>query len=265
MRFMMQSSLIERNFHTLPKDLQDIFQILNSENDKTDDDEDESFESEELQVSLNISKELTFGGATGAENFPGEFLPPTKLNVVLSDGPFDLLIGYYNRAYEFNFSRPQLDSSQPDDYVAVTGQITQYGRLRIGAEYFGSILSKRHIRSSYILARFINDNDIDTYPGQVQFYFEHTINLSGNPVKHYLAFVNWYKPVTTANTRFHFSDENSDDFTNDPELWKKDFYNSSFDRIIPVHHILGRFVPANFKYKRTEYLAVLPLNRRFHL
>ena len=268
MRFMMQSSLIERNFHKLPKNLQDIFQILNLKNDKTDDDdEDKSFESEELQAFLNISKELTSGGATGAENFPREFLPPTKSNVLLSDNQLDLLIGYYNRAYEYNFSWPQLDSSQSEeDYVAVTGQITQHGRLRIGAEYFGSILSKRHIRSSYILARFINnDNEIDTYLGQKRFYFKHTIHLPGSPVKHYLAFVNWYKPVTTANIRFLFADENSDDFTNDPELWRKDFYNSSLDSIIPVHHLLGRFVPANFKYKQTEYLAVLSLNRRFHL
>lgn len=54
MQFIMQSSLIEQNFYTLPKDLQDIFQILNSENDKNDDNEDESFESEELQIFLNI-------------------------------------------------------------------------------------------------------------------------------------------------------------------------------------------------------------------
>jgi hypothetical protein len=262
MRFMVQSSQIERNIQTLPEDHQSIFQIL--ENDKTD--ENEAFESEELQTFLNISKELTFGGVTGAEMFPGEFLPPTKSNALLSDGLLDLLIGYYNRAYEHNFSRPRLDTSQLVDYIAVTGQTTQYGRVRIGAELFGSTLSKRHIRSSYILARFINnDNDIDTYPGQVQFYFEHTIYLSDGPVKHCLAFVNWYKPVTTANTRFLVSDKNSDDFTNDPELWKKEFYNSSVDSIIPVHHILGRFVPANFRYKRTEYLAVLPLNRRFHL
>ena len=101
----MQSSLIERNFHKLPKNLQDIFQILNLENDKTDDDDkDKSFESEELQAFLNISKELTSGGATGAENFPREFLSPTKSNVLLSDNQLDLLIGYYNRAYEYNFS-----------------------------------------------------------------------------------------------------------------------------------------------------------------
>ncbi|GES79708.1 hypothetical protein GLOIN_2v1786477 [Rhizophagus clarus] len=111
---------------------------------KIDDNKDKSFESEELQAFLNISKRLTFGGATGAENFPGEFLLPTKSNISLSDSLLDLLISYYNRAYEHNFSRSQLDSSQSEeDYIAITGQITQYGRLRIRAEYFGSILSKR--------------------------------------------------------------------------------------------------------------------------
>jgi len=267
MRFMMQSFQIERKFHMLPLNCQDIFQILNLENDKPDN-ENESFESEELQAFLNISEELDSGGATGAENYPGELLPPMKTNVILSEKHLDLLIEYYNRAYEYHFSRPQLESSMSNEnYVAVTGKVTQYGRLRIGAEYFGSILSKRHIRSSYILAHFINqrDNDIDTYPGQVQFYFKHTVHLSNASVNHYLAFIKWYKPVTTADTRFLFSNEDSDDFTNDPELWKNEFLNSSVDSIIPVHHILGRFVPAKFKYKRTEYLAVLPLNRRFHL
>jgi hypothetical protein len=260
MRFVMQSSQIEQKFHRLPLNHQDIFQILDLETNN----ENGTFESEELQEFLNISRELV---ATGKENYPGKFLSPMKLNILLSDDLLDLLIQYYNRAYECEFSRPQLDFSGPENYVAITGNVTQYGRLRIGAEYFGSILSKRHIRSSYILARFINrhDNDIDTYPGQVQFYFEHTIHLSNAPIKHYLAFVKWYKPVATTNIRFLFSNEDSDDFTNDPELWKKEFYNSSVDSIIPVHHILGRFVPAKFKYKRTEYLAVLPLNRRFNL
>lgn len=267
MRFMMQSSQIERRFNILPSYNQGIFQILNLENDKIDN-ENESFESEELQAFLNISQELVSGGATGAENYPGEFLTPTKTNVILSNELLDLLINYYNRAYEHNFSRPQLDSSlSNENYIAVTGKVTQYGRLRIGAEYFGSILSKRHVRSSYILARFINqrENDIDTYPGQVQFYFEHTIHFSEGPEKHHLAFVNWYKPAASADARFLFANEDSNDFTNDPELWRKNFFNTSVDSIIPVHHIMGRFVPAKFKYKKTEYLAVLPLNRRFHL
>src|SRR5437016_2275621 len=97
-------------------------------------------------------------------------------NVILSDSILDLLIDYYNHTYvEYNFNHPQLDSSSSsENYIAVTGKVIQYGRLCIGTEYFGSILSKRYIKSSYILSHFIDErnNDIDTYPGQIQFYFE---------------------------------------------------------------------------------------------
>ena len=78
-----------------------------------------------------------------------------------------------------------------------------------------------------------------TYLSQVQFYFKHTVHLLNGLTEHYLAFMNWYKPAATANIRFLFSSKNSDDFTNDPELWKKEFFNSSVDSIILIHHILG--------------------------
>ncbi|CAG8713387.1 11921_t:CDS:2, partial [Funneliformis caledonium] len=55
MRFMMQSSQIKRKFNMLPLNRQSIFQILNLENDQSVD-KSESFESEELQAFLNISK-----------------------------------------------------------------------------------------------------------------------------------------------------------------------------------------------------------------
>ena len=72
MRFMMQSSQIERKFNMLPLNHQNIFQILNLENNQTDD-ENKSFESEELQAFLDISKELVSGEATGSENYLREF------------------------------------------------------------------------------------------------------------------------------------------------------------------------------------------------
>ena len=57
-----------------------------------------------------------------------------------------------------------------------------------------------------MLAKFIiNDNEtIDTYPGQVQFFFEHTIDLSDGPVKHSLAFVKWYKPAEDTRSQFYY-------------------------------------------------------------
>ena len=101
---MMQNSQIERKYNKLPLDHQYIFQTLNLENDQPDD-ENESFESEELKAFLNISKELISGGVTGSEIYPGEFLPPMKENFMLSNILLNLLIEYYNCAYsEYNFS-----------------------------------------------------------------------------------------------------------------------------------------------------------------
>src|SRR3954464_12919712 len=139
MRFMMQSSQIERKFNMLPLNRQNIFKILNVTNDQTDD-ENESFESEELQAFLNISKELNAGGATGSEIYPGELLPLINENIMLSDSILNLLINYYNCAYvEYNFSRSQLDSYlSSKNYIAITEKVSQYGRLQIEVEYFKS-------------------------------------------------------------------------------------------------------------------------------
>ena len=91
----------------LPLNCQDIFQILNLENDKPDN-ENESFESEELQAFLNISEELDSGRTTETENYPRELLFPMKTNVILSEKHLDLLIEYYSyaRSDTFQHQRP---------------------------------------------------------------------------------------------------------------------------------------------------------------
>ena len=88
----------------LPSNYQGIFQMLNLENDKIDN-ENETFESEELQAFLSISRNLDSGGVTGAEYYPGELIAPIRKNVKLSENLLDLLIEYYNCAYvDYNFS-----------------------------------------------------------------------------------------------------------------------------------------------------------------
>ena len=55
------------------------------------------------------------------------------------------------------------------------------------------------------------------------------------------------------------------------ELWNNnEFYNLSQDSIIPIHNIYGQFVPANFiigkkRANSKTYMAVIPINRQFHL
>ncbi|EXX76721.1 hypothetical protein RirG_030520 [Rhizophagus irregularis DAOM 197198w] len=147
----------------------------------------------------------------------------------------------------------------------------KFRRCRIGSEVFGSALSFRHIKSSYVLAKFITtDGEVNRYPGQVQYYFKHEIDLPNGPTEHYLAFIRWYRPADTANIRYHFSiDDTEETETCNVELWKTDFFPESRDCIIPVHNILCQFVPAKYKISSnrnaTEYLAINPLNRKFHI
>src|SRR5256885_17272682 len=89
----------------------------------------------------------------------------------------------------------------PTNDIVVNPNIKQYGRLRIGSDIYGSVQAARHEKSSYILARFVQaDGTIDTYPGQIQFFFEHTIyqNNSSQPL------TKWYKPVRDHRIRYHF-------------------------------------------------------------
>ena len=79
------------------------------------------------------------------------------------------------------------------DFIVVLPNIIQHGRIRIGSEIFGTNIAPRYQKNSYILAKFIQDNEmIDMFPGEVQFYFTHTIDLPTGLKMHQLAFVKWY-------------------------------------------------------------------------
>ena len=85
---------------------------------------------------------------------------------------------------------------------------------------------------------------------------------------HKLAFVRWYKPVNSSSIQHRFSIDD-DVKTYNVELWENNFFPISRDNIIPIHNILGRFVPVRYKTSdrsnAREYLAVIPINRKFHL
>ena len=52
-------------------------------------------------------------------------------------------------------------------------------------------MSSHHVKSSFIMTKFITeDNGVDCYPGQVQYFFKHTINLlDDGPKEHFLAYI----------------------------------------------------------------------------
>lgn len=208
---------------------------------------------------------------TGSEEFPGEMLTPKNNRVSVPDAIYELLVKYYNDTYDWDFvSIAELASNvNSQQSIVVLPNVYQFGRIRIATEIFGSTFAPRYQRSSNILAKFINDDETtDIYPGQVQFYFEHTIQLPTGTTTHRLAFVKWYLYAPNQQTRFFCRIGNEDDKSCNIELWKNDFYDLSRDAIMPIHNIYSRFLPSKFTVgtrNPTTYMAVIPINRQFHL
>jgi hypothetical protein len=240
----------------------------------------DNFESEELlQFKQIFCSELEVT-ITGIENFPGEFLNPIRNRVDLPEYLYKHLITYYNEVYSEDMNEVEFGSmagliekglQNSDSYIVVQPTINQSGRIRIAAEIFGSALAPRYKKNSHILAKFTQDNEsTELYPGMVQFYFEHVLRLPDIGERtHRLAYVKWYLPTDNHRTRFYCRAENDDRSIN-IELWKHgEFYELSRDSIIPVHNIYCRFIPAKFSIGRSnnkrDYMAVIPINRKFHL
>ncbi|PKC61562.1 hypothetical protein RhiirA1_398323 [Rhizophagus irregularis] len=219
---------------------------------------------------LSMSKNVKEKAGIGSEPFPGALLKPKK-EANLPQDILKLLIEYYNSAYDnyFFISLSDIHNALPEA-IGVLPKVTKFGRLRIGVEVIGSTFSARHIRSVNVLSQFILDDNhtTDIYPGQVQFFFEHTIHLPEGSKTHCLAFVRWYKKTENRKYRFHCQIDNDDLNICNIELWENEFYELSQDCIIPIHNILKRFVAGKMtigKKNPKSYLSVIPINRKIHI
>ena len=137
--------------------------------------------------------------------------------------------------------------------------------MQIGAEIFGSVMSGQHEKNATILAKWkaVNDESVDVYPGEVQYYFEHTLRLPGESRKHLLAYVKWYKNASTSDIRFRHSFMEPE--VSNTELWKVEYYQESCDSLLAVHRILCRAIKyKNVTVGKQKYLSIIPLNRRFN-
>ena len=92
----------------------------------------------------------------------------SKSEIMLSKEMLDLMVEYYFTSYEkFDFQAP-FDNGPEDSIIISHITINKFGRYRIGSEVFGSTMSSRHVKSSFILVNFITrDDKVDCYAGQV--------------------------------------------------------------------------------------------------
>jgi hypothetical protein len=164
------------------------FELLNYRQSVGSLSEMDQFSTNELYRFLTNTYNIQESVIDRSERFPGEFLHPSRPNLIMPDKMLDLLIQYYTATYETtNFRKPFTDYLNS---VIINNRVNQYGRCRILSEIFGSAISSRYIKSSFVLAQFVNhDGSVDFYPGQIQYFFTHTINLANGPVNHKLAYI----------------------------------------------------------------------------
>jgi hypothetical protein len=228
----------------------------------------DNYTDEDYKAFHLLSTTIEEGAAFGFELFPGSFLGPSKKDVLLSQDILLLLEEFYHNAYNKNFVVLSHIHNALEGSIPILPKVNQFSRLKIGTEIFGSVLSSRHAKSAKILAHFISDdNTTDTYPGQIQFFFEHTIYLQDGPRTHYLAFVRWYKPVKNHKIRFYCKIDDDDNSCN-IKLWNDEFYEMERDCIIPIHNILCQFVSGSFKAGQRNartYISIIPINRKYYI
>ncbi|GET61562.1 hypothetical protein GLOIN_2v1849215 [Rhizophagus irregularis DAOM 181602=DAOM 197198] len=193
----------------------------------------------------------------GTEPLPGQMLNPSYINVVM---PLELR-GFLCEWYAILYEREKEDVLGFMDL-----HMNQHARLQIGAEIFGSMISGRHEKNANIFAKWkaVNDDSVDTYPGEVQYYFEHALRFPEGTKTHLLAYVKWYKPAPSSSIWFKHSFMEPE--ISNTELWKAEYFQEGCDSLLAVHRILCRATKfRNIMVGKQKYLSIIPLNRRFNL
>src|SRR5256885_10402594 len=91
---------------------------------------------------------------TGIEPFPGEMMSPKRMKVALPDDIYDILVEYYNNAYDSEFVTIVKAATEcSSDKIVAWSQVNQFGRIWVRSEIFGSVNASRYLRSSFICAK----------------------------------------------------------------------------------------------------------------
>ena len=128
------------------------------------------------------------------------------------------------------------------------------------------MISSHQEKNATIFAKWkaVSDDSTDVYPGEVQYYFEHTLRFPDEPKTHLLAYVKWYKCAPSSGIQFRHSFMELE--ISNTELWKAEYFPESCDSLLAVHRILCRAIKFNnIRIGKQTYLSIVPLNRKFNL
>src|SRR6266540_4263623 len=112
------------------------------------------FSSDEMRRFLLHSRNIKESVITGCEAFPGEMLRSYFNNILLSNEMLDRMVEYYEVAYK-NQDFQKLFSEGSESAIIIQVKMNQFRRCRISSEVFRSLMLLRHVKSLYILTKFI--------------------------------------------------------------------------------------------------------------
>lgn len=154
--------------------------------------------------------------------------------------------------------------------------------VEIAGETFGSVLSPRNVRSSYVIINFHHQNTpvITPYYAQVQFYFTHQFMNK----KHQFAAVRYFERFGTSkdakrSDRVVDHLENNDDRANEDANVKDQLLaantwfavlertpmKASVDDVVPIMRLSHRFIPVDIDIDRKEAWIVIPIATKEHM
>ncbi|CAG8706549.1 1673_t:CDS:1, partial [Dentiscutata heterogama] len=137
----------------------------------------ENFKNKDLKEYLDMANKINNARViTETEKYPGEMIGMINENVNIPDNLYKYLTEYYFILNDELYGDPHGDLYDEEPLTqAMEKVITQFGRLKFGAEIYGSKIAPRYENRSYIRAKFLafRDNTEDIYPGKIQFFFQH--------------------------------------------------------------------------------------------
>ncbi|RHZ84777.1 hypothetical protein Glove_75g3 [Diversispora epigaea] len=172
------------------------------------------FDKEELQYFISLRHD-TSNKIYGTEYIPGRMLTPSHEKVSIPKEVQKILCEWYVTLY---------NRKKKDVNACMEVTMNQHARLIIGNEIFGFKITGRHENNAIILVKWkaYRDGTSDIYPGEVQYYFEHTLTLPKGPKTHLLAYVKWYKNAPSSSIRFKHKFMEPE--VSNTELWNGEYY-----------------------------------------
>lgn len=184
-------------------------------------------------------------------------LPPDTYASMLSgrpgriqDGPYSFLVQHYRRYYE---GIVPITEAAPGSHVC-RQEIEKFRTIEIYGQTYRSATA-RSLRGSHIQALFRAQANVVAWTGQVQYYFTHVLVMDNVPIKHFFAYVRWYR--TAGNTqRFQHAGL---------EEWVSHFMTDGPDCILPVHRIQSQVAIVAYGPQQDpsrSRIVVIPLVRK---